>query len=166
MRCLTFALLFALCLVSTASSQKANQQKARRAVVVPAEDILLVIAYQPDCPLKFEKVSIVKFVEARYGEGAELYQIRNCGPKPIRAYTIATFISSSGGASTNTYEVWKTGELLMPGQTPRNSDDDKIEIVPLTEELRTKLRLHEPMQAVEVFMIVRVEFADGHHLQQ
>jgi len=50
---------------------------------------------------------------------------------------------------------------LLPGQTPRNSDDREIEIVPLSEELRTKLSLNEPMKAVEVFMIVEVEFADG-----
>ena len=160
MRRVTYMLLFALFFVSNASSQEPKQQKAKLAVVVPAEAMLVVIASQPDCPLKFEKASIVKYVEGLYGDAEWLYQLRNCGVKPIRAYTIATF-ASSGGGNVVSNELARTGELLMPGKTPRNSEGNEIEIVPLTEELRTKLNLHRPMKAVTVFMVVRVDFSDG-----
>jgi hypothetical protein len=52
--------------------------------------------------------------------------------------------------------------LLLPGQTYSQFEGShKPEIVPLTDELRDKLNLRGPMQAVVVLMITRVEFADG-----
>lgn len=159
MRRVTCVLLWTVfCLSGNAGSQESNQQNRKRAVIVPTDFVMLVIAHQPDCPLKFEKALIVKYID---GDAAETYQVRNCGKRPIRAYTIASW-TSTGGGNLVTNEVARTGEPLMPAQTwPRNDERNEIEIVPLTEELRTKLNLHRPMKAVTVFMVVRVEFADG-----
>ncbi len=50
----------------------------------------------------------------------------------------------------------------MPGQTvPLSSRDKQDEVVPLTEELRDKLKLRAPMKAVIVLMVTAVEFTDG-----
>lgn len=47
----------------------------------------------------------------------------------------------------------------MPGD--KTPGDDNAEIVPLTDELRDKLKLKGPMRALVVFMIVHIEYADG-----
>jgi hypothetical protein len=47
------------------------------------------------------------------------------------------------------------------GDAPQPGEVREVEIVPLTEDLRDKLKLRGPMTAVSVFIILRVEFEDG-----
>ena len=39
--------------------------------------------------------------------------------------------------------------------------EQEIEIVPLTKEVREKLKLEGPMKGVTILMVVSVEYADG-----
>ncbi|MGI8838673.1 MAG: hypothetical protein ACR2H4_18835 [Pyrinomonadaceae bacterium] len=157
MRYVTTALFVLLvCMIRLADCQESKQK--RRSVIVPPNAVLTVIANQPDCPLKFESATIVAYLD---GGGGEVYQLRNQGAKPIRAYRIAAWNSAGTGFMTD-WPRRTTSERLMPGQTsPLPGEETCVEVIPLTEELYKKFNFYGPMKAVEVFMVVRVEFADG-----
>lgn len=151
--------LMLACLVGRASGQEHEQQKKKRAVIVPSDVILAVIAHQPDSPLQFDMAGIVRYLD---GEGTEIYRLRNTGSKPIRAYTIAVWTTSGGGDVVGEGRAGGKAELLMPGQTaPQSNEEKDIQFVDLTSELRDKLKLRGPLQTVIVFMVVRVELVDG-----
>jgi len=125
---------------------------------VPREIGLPVVASQPDCPLQLENVITLKYVN---GGTWDSYQLRNRGTKPIRAYTIA-WLSTGGPESISAWPRRITDELFLPGQVhPRPGEDSQIEIVPLNRLLRERAKLPKQMQAVNVLMVVRVEYADG-----
>lgn len=133
-----------------------SAQIIRKYVEVPREIVLPVIAVQPNCPVKFEDVRYLAGLE---GGGTSSYRIRNVGTKPIRGVTVAL----NNGTKN---EYYNNGNILiMPGKLmPRPKavcpECVKDEIVPLTDELREKLKLKPSMQVL-VFMIIEVEFADG-----
>ncbi|MDT4952967.1 MAG: hypothetical protein QOJ02_1105 [Acidobacteriota bacterium] len=128
-------------------------QEKQRAVMVPPEIILPVVVSQPDCPLQFENVVLLKYLN---GLGGEAYQLRNRGTKTIRSYMLATLTTAGTGDETT------TDKSLKPGQTsPPPHEGDEVEVVRLTDELRDKLKLRGPITGVIFFMVVRVEFADG-----
>lgn len=139
-----------LCLLSTASSQETGKQQKWKYVVAPPEQFLVTVAYQPKCPLQFEEV---KYLAGLDGGGSPAFIVRNKGDKPIRAFTVG-----SSGWTLGWSEKF-TKKLLLPGE--RAFGDDDVEIVPLTGELRDKLKLNGPMRAVIVLMVIRVEYADG-----
>lgn len=143
-----------VCAVSPSSAQDVQQPERLRAVVVPRESGLVVVASQPGCPLQFENARHIAFINS--GGGDEAFHLRNRGTKPIRAYTIAGLYSNIGGG----WEMEMADQWVMPGQTAPQGEGE-IEIVPLTDALRERLRLGGPMRAVIVLMVVRVEFADG-----
>jgi hypothetical protein len=141
-----------ICFVVSASGQQVERQQKRRFVVVPPEQALVTVAFQPECPLQFEEAKLLAFVE---GGGAATYVIRNKGTKPIRSFTVGV----PGLKLTWSEELTK--RLFMPGERIVGGGDDEIEMVPLTDELRDKLKLKGPMRGVAVFMVIRVEYADG-----
>lgn len=130
--------------------QKTPNEDRLKFVVVPSEQILVTIAEQPGCPLKFEEV---KYLAALDGGGTPSFEIRNRGTKPIRNFTV-------GGTDwTMSWSEQFTKKLLMPGETAEGNDD--VEIVNLSDQLREKLNLSGPMKSVLVLMVIKVEFADG-----
>ncbi|MDQ3748174.1 MAG: hypothetical protein M3367_04030 [Acidobacteriota bacterium] len=149
-----------ICICATSILAQQVEQPIRKYVEMPREIGLPLIAVQPDCPIKIEEVRLVAGVEGGFGDS---YQLRNISTKPIRSITIA----SSSGAST-TY-ARETGVLVMPGQlVPKVSEKYlkckecvKDEIVPLTDELREKLKLKGEMKSIVILMVVSVEFTDG-----
>jgi len=92
--------------------------------------------------------------------GANLYQLRNRSAKPIRSFTVSYTFDGGPGGSWG-WEGGTTGELIMPGQCVPSARDSDYEIISLTEELRDKLKLRGPMRGVVIYMVERVEFADG-----
>ena len=147
-----------LCLTASAIGQEDRRVGSNQAVIVPYDIILPVILSQPDCPLQIERVLIVKFLD---GRGEELYQVRNRGTQPIRSYTLAEWNSANNGYTTD-WPTQPTNDLLLPGRSvPQNSFGQQLEFVNLTDGLRDRLRLRDSMRGIKVFMILRVEFADG-----
>jgi hypothetical protein len=126
-----------------------------KAVIVPADIYLPIIVPQPLCPLQFEKILIVKYLDKRQ---VEFYEVRNLGQKPIRSYTYAAV------TSTDLEEMYsrEPSDSIMPNEVMVFPDDTRsIDFVPLTDELRDKLKLRGPMKEAIIFMILNVEFADG-----
>lgn len=167
MRYFISALCFlCLCISSSASGQQTAHGERWHVVAIPPEIMMAVAMPQPDCPLKIEKLTAIRHLDGNLaGYGGNSYELRNRGTKPIRAYKVASFITSLEDAGSVSEVEWRGGETsewLMPGQaTPRPGEGHEAEFVPLTEELRDKLKLRGPMKGVLYFMVVRVEFADG-----
>jgi hypothetical protein len=152
---LNLIMLVVLMSVSATSlhSQEPSKEKIR-AVVVPREVGLISVAYQPDCPLRFENARLFAGVE---GGSLKDYRIRNIGKKPIKSITIG---DSSG--NTWSWDVAKERGPILPGRLfPRWSKENSVELVPLTNDLRARLNLQGPMRGVVVLMVIRVEFMDG-----
>ena len=129
-------------------------------VEVPRDIVLQVVAFQPNCPIRFENV---RYLSLLSGGTSNSYELRNVGSKPIRSVTVA----SSTGA-INTF-VRETGVVALPGELVAKASNDptlckncpKEKIIALTDELREKLRLTPPMSALVTLMVVEVEFTDG-----
>jgi len=146
-----------VCVACAANAQQDNGRK-QKYVLVPPEIGLATVASQPDCPLQFENVRLLAGVD---GGGGPDFQLRNRGSKPIRSITYAWWTTEATGWGLG-WPGKLTGEVIMPGQLmPEGEETGQYEIVPLTEELRDKLKLRGPMQAVVILMVVYVEFADG-----
>jgi hypothetical protein len=159
MRSTTWTLVIAItlgCLLGTSSGQ---QRPKRKAVLVPPDHVLTTIANQPNCPLKFDKAAMILYVDAE-GGGSDVYELRNHGSKAIRAYTAAVW-TSIGAGNIVEQKIMRNGPVLPGEIAPQPGEVREVEIVPLTEDLRDKLKLRGPMTAVSVFIILRVEFEDG-----
>jgi len=137
--------------------QQRTGQERPRLVIIPREIALPVIAHQPSCPLQFENVLILGSVE---GGGSPSFQVRNQGSRPIRAYEIAV-LTSAGTGWGQKFEAKTPEELMLPGQSAPQLPPSQSEILPLTNELRAKLKLQGAMKGIFVFMVVRVVFTDN-----
>ncbi len=159
---LVFLLLLAISTLGKAQKSYQEQEKLR-VFVEPRESVLPLIAYQPNCPLEFQNVSFLSHVG---GGGAPNYEIRNVSGKPITEFKVAVSAFGTEG-SRFTFKAENPSEWIMPGDKwPRSSkmqkkEHSRLEIVPLTDELRQKGKVGPPMKGVLVFMVIRVVFADG-----
>jgi hypothetical protein len=146
-------LLIALLCGASVYGQEPPHQKFR-AVAFPREIGLISVAYQPNCPLRFENAKLLAGVE---GGSLKDYRLRNIGTKAIRSIKIG---DSTGNVWS--WDVAKEHGLIKPGHLiPPWSNEDWVEVVPLTTDLRKRLNLQGPMRAIVVLMVIRVEFMDG-----
>lgn len=155
--CIRISWLICACIISSFAQDNNPPKIVRQYVEVPRDITLHVIAVQPGCPIKFEKVRRIAGVDGGFGSS---YLIRNIGEKPIRSVTVA-----SSDASINTFGV-ERGVFLKPGQlmtefVPNCKGCAKEEIIPLTDELREKLNLKGSMRSVVVLMVTNIEYTDG-----
>ena len=157
MRRLLTAAYFA-CLLCLTQSAIGTQQERRRYVAVPPERMLLTVAAQPDSPLVVENARLLVGADHR-GSGVSCH-LRNRGAKPIRSFTLVQWTSYGTGGTLSPRER-SGGRLIMPGEVVPCDEDDPDEIIPLTEQLRDKLKLRGSMMAVAVLMVESVRFADG-----
>ena len=124
-----FLLLF--CLANTVSGQESKRHESQSYVIVPNELILLVIASQPEAPIRFEEANLLMSVDGR--DLAVTYKLYNSGAKPIRYLTPFMWTSfGTGGTLTGSGPLSGaiTGQLIQPGQTIKEGSNHKI--VPLT----------------------------------
>jgi len=149
---------FLVALSQTRLPQEISKTPTLTAFLEPRESIVRVVALQPDCPLEFVRALLLHGVE---GGGFQIYQVRNRGTKPIRSYKIATVTSVGTSAS------WGDGklplqQLLFPGDLrAQRIEDWNINIVPLTDKMKVDFDVKGPLKGIVVFMVVRVELADG-----
>ncbi|HEX8072941.1 MAG TPA: hypothetical protein VF546_23550 [Pyrinomonadaceae bacterium] len=149
--------LLVICAIGTGQN---GAQEKRQYVVAPTEWELPVIAVQPGCPIQFEDVKVISYVDGK-GGGGPSFRMRNRGTKPIRKLQYA-WVGVEGGYSSGLWPHEITSALVMPGQlVPRYDTGEEEEAVPLTDEIAKKTSLRGPMQAVCILMVVKVEFADG-----
>ena len=128
----------------------------RKYVVVPSKVMLLLTASQPDCPLKFDDAQLLISANKDGAWGAS-YKLRNAGSKPIQSVSVVMW-TSDGSGGTLSSPIGNDKTTIMPGETVSGGSE---EVVPLTDELRAKLQLEEPMKAVVVLLVEKIKFADG-----
>lgn len=146
--------LLLLSMTGKANGQDHKENVKAQAVKNPREIFLPVIPYQPDCPLKLEPSETITYLN---GGDATILSCRNQGTKPIRAYTVA-WLNSLGGQE----KVSVKDTLIAPGESEQVFDKPpSVSVIPLTENLRKKLKLDGPMKAIVVFIVVKVEYTDG-----
>jgi len=90
-------LIFPLLILVLVLEVCSNAQEVRRLAQVPkpnTQNILPVVIYQPNCPIRIEAVSTVLNEK---GQIEVLYRIRNISGKDIKDYSIARWFSSNTG---------------------------------------------------------------------
>lgn len=153
-----FRFLIFILVLGFSNSVSGQTGDRRPYIEVPRENAVLVVASQPNCPLEFETPTLLMGIE---GSGLALKgNLRNRGIKPISSFSFALW-NSVGGGWVDSWPRKITTEVLGPGQTLPLATETGNEIVPLTADLRQKLKLQGPMRGVLVAMIVQVKFADG-----
>ena len=153
-----FLLLF--CLSNTVAGQENKPSESGGYVIVPNELVLLVIVSQPQAPIRFEEASLLMSVDGR--DLAVTYNLYNSGAKPIRYLNAVIWTSfGTGGTLTGSGPSSGTtgGKLIQPGETFK--EDGHHRIVPLTAELRERIKLRGMAKAMVVLMVKSITFADG-----
>ncbi len=151
------AVLLLLVFTSPATMAQEPRKKAK-AVVIPSEIYLPTIVAQPDCPLKIEKAFVGKTLD---GTEEMFFQARNTGSKPIVFFQI-DMVGSNGGGQSSFFPYDRNQPSVPPGAVaPPGLKEDWVEFVPLTEDLKQKLRLTGKMRVIAFFMVLKVEFKDG-----
>lgn len=150
-----------LLLLTVMSSGILSQEPKRKtkAVVIPNEIYLPTIVAQPDCPLKIEKAFVGKTLD---GTEEMFFQARNTGSKPIVFFQI-DMIGTNGGGQASIFPYERNQTSVPPGAVaPPGLKEDSVEFVPLTEDLKRKLRLTGgKMRVIALFMVLKVQFQDG-----
>ncbi|MBI3649634.1 MAG: hypothetical protein HY231_01150 [Acidobacteria bacterium] len=127
--------------------------------LAPREDTLSVIAYQPNCPLLFEKANSYYHIG---GGGLPDYKVRNRTSKTIAKFTIRIINVLGGGDYSVSFDGKDPKRWIRPGKYwPESKEDENSEVIALSDNLHKEYSVGPPMKAVLVFMIERVEFDDG-----
>jgi hypothetical protein len=142
----------------TLNAQQGGQTQKPRYVVAPPESILLVLASQPDCALQISDARLLISADQQ-APPLYQYQIKNRGTKPIRSYTVGAWASNGTGGTLSNGKT--LNPLLMPGQVLPSEKESQFEIVPLTDELRERLKLRGAMKTVVVLIVEEIGYVDG-----
>jgi hypothetical protein len=160
MRRLYLAVIILVC----CSFSAYGQQKAggpEKYVEVPRENALVLVAQQPECPLRIENAAFL--VKADATDNIIRHTIRNISSKPVRRFTVLAYNSyATGGTLGN--RTLDSDMLLMPGETLEVGESGKTyELVPMNDKVRDALKPEKGagMRAFWVLMVDRVVFADG-----
>lgn len=154
--------LILVCLFNIGATFQDREREKPRCIVIPAGQALIAVAAQSSSPLAFEDVKAFSCTGLHGMTGYypfNSYRVRNRGTKPIRKFTVAAW-SSAGTGYKSSWEGSTPEELIMPEQLAPVKEQE-VEIVPLTKELRKKIKLDGAMKAVLILMVVNVEYADG-----
>jgi hypothetical protein len=137
------------------------QTNRAQVFVAPSDSYLLTIASQTDCPLQIEGAKLL--LSLNHGGWAASYQLRNRSSAPVRIRSVKLSMWSAQGASSSWEDLLEkeTGTLVMPGEAVPIHDDRPVEVVPLTGELRDKLKLNSGLRAIVVLMIDQVQVVNG-----
>jgi hypothetical protein len=151
-----------LCCIAEAVAGQDNKPPAdQNYVVVPNDMVLLVIAAQPGAPIRFDDARLLMSVDGSKGL-AFSYDLYNSGTKAIRYFTPVMWTSfDTGGTLGGPLSGARISpEWLIPGQTIKSGTESKI--VPLTTDLREKLKLRVGGEKLMVVLMVQnITFVDG-----
>jgi hypothetical protein len=150
--------VFLLLLASKTFAQQKGELPKKQYVVSPSEHILLAIASQPDCPLLVEEAKLL--LNVNKGKPAFLVQhrVRNKGDKAIVSYHLAAWSSNATGGTLG------TGRFLESPLLPGNIYESRVEgdnVIPLTDEIRTSLKMDGNLKGILVLMVESIRFSDN-----
>jgi len=159
-RRIIFLCLVCLCVEGSVWAQQGSEK--RKFIVPPNDTYLLSVASQADCPIQIENAKLLFFIGPGSNWGAS-YRFRNSGNKPLRIQSITLSMLTAQGVELTLEELTQdTQKVVSPGEVITiREDHPEIEIVPLTDEIRDKMKLRGPLHAVVVLMVAQVRFSDG-----
>ncbi len=138
---------------------EAQQVKTKsKYVVAPSENTLLTVASQPESALVIEDAKLLLNID-RSWDFKFSYKLHNRGSKPIRAFTIHFWTSESSGGTLG--HPMEHGPIAPGEKAEFSLEKQQTFVLPLTDELREKLKVGLPMKLVVILMVENVEFADG-----
>jgi hypothetical protein len=138
----------------TACGQETQSKAQHQYVVAPRDLAISVVAAQPESPLDFVDTQALISVGSRLWLPG--FRLHNHGTKPIRSFTVA-----SAGSNEWTWTATNSSDYFLPGQIKAIEENNRDEIVPLTDALRDELKLSGPMKGIMVLLVVSVEYVDG-----
>lgn len=155
-------LLSLICFLSAGTGQAQRKVEDRKFVIAPKESFLLTVVAQPDCPIQIENAKLLFFIGPGSSWGAS-YRLRNSGTKPLRIQSITLSMWTATGVGSTWQELpQEEYNFISPSQVIKTKEDPrKIEIIPLTDEIRDRLKLRGPLKAIVVLMIEQIKFLDG-----
>ena len=152
-----FGFLVILAVLATKSFAQQPSSKAK-AVVIPSDIYLPTVVSQPDCPLRIEKAFVAKMLD---GTERMFFEARNIGSKPITFFQVDALVSNGNGVSA-LFPYRRGQKSVLPGEVaPPGLQQDFVEFVPLTDDLRKKLLLDGKTKAIVIFMVLKIELDDG-----
>lgn len=155
-------LIGVLLLVPQVSAQDPRSaSKVPTYAVVPAHNVLVAVAAQPNCPLLIEDAKFLRSTDRTTSKIT--YKVRNVSSKPIALFTIDDLNSEGAGG---TLTVWSASSrkrsMLMPGETLEVYEPGSdFEIVSITKEILDELKPEREMKVVHILLVNKVEFAEG-----
>lgn len=121
---------------------------------IPTEDLFVVVLSQPDSPLRVENARLLLNLQSNRVE--YFWDVRNISKKSVSGYQVEEWwINGTGGTMTT---ILKTP--LPKGRVAPETVSTK-QIIPLTNELREKLKEEAGMSRLVIFVVKDVEFTDG-----
>ncbi len=155
-------ILLCLLFFSVGGSICAQQQAERKFVVPPSDIYLLTVASQSDCPIQIENAKLLFFIGPGSNWGAR-FHLRNAAVKPLKIQSITFSMWTASGVGSTWQEFTQDAEKeVLPGELITTKEEDpRIEVVPLTDEIRDKMKLRGLFRGVVVLMVERVTFSDG-----
>lgn len=137
-----------------AEGQDSGSKQSHEFVVMPRDVGLPLIVVQPGSPLEFVEAQLLLNLGTRLWTPS--FRLRNCGTKPLRAFTVAAAGTGEWG-----WKAQDANQYLMPGQTLTLEEDNRDQIVTLTDGLRDKLGLRGPLKGLVALVVIDAEYADG-----
>jgi hypothetical protein len=144
-----------VCLTSVAATGQERIQGKLQLSLPPAQNMLLLVASQPDCPLLIEESKLLVDLSNASEKPRFEYKVRSTSNKPIRSYKIAAWWHNQTGGTLGGKPLDK---LIQRGEVIQNYDKD-YQVVPLSDDL--KERLGPRMRGLVVLMVYQVSFQDG-----
>ena len=150
---------FSFLVLSHSSGEPQNKADRAKYVIAPSENTLVTVASQPECPLLIENAQALLNLDSSWAFRFS-YELQNRGEKPIRNFTIY-FWTSEGRGGTLVASRLKFGVLAVGEKITQSPTTEQGIVLPLTAELRKRLKLGLPMKMVVILMVEKIEFSDG-----
>ena len=159
--CRRIALSCLICFCVAGSVWAQQGSEGLKFIIAPNDTYLLTIASQPDCPIQIENAKLLLAIGV--GNWGASYRLRNAGTKPLRVHSITFSMWTAQGVGSTWQVVSRdTDKAVLPGEVITiRKDDRKTEVVPLTDEIRDKMKLRGPLHSVVVLLVEQVTFSDG-----
>ena len=163
---LLMALLFLQLLFCNVFGQaEANIAKKNRYVEVPREQVLLVVASQPESPLTID--SAVCLYSLEKGKTILRYRVQNRSSKPIASFTVVSWSSSGAGGTLPVLLSGSSPLLLTGGVLDSMTGEPNYDIVPMTPKLRREIKqeakslFEGKLRQIYFLLVDQVQFSDG-----
>lgn len=128
-------------------------------MIAPSENTLLVVAAQPGCPLALDDARALLNTDHSW-DFRFAYRLRNTGTKPIRRFSLMFWTSESTGGTLTAGDS-DAPDILAGATVLVEPKSHEAQVIPLTKELKEKMRLGQSMKMVVILLVTSIEFTDG-----